>query len=700
MADPFAPNVFAKVLVRYVPQATIHTAVDAILPPEITGLERKDFISKLRPEALNDLPSLMEALTNDLIARNLLMTFARTLMRSMPNDTRINGILSREIAIDGDGTMNEGQLQSLRNRRQPFVNSKTFGDFMVSVRNQVCAIWVRGTNSAGAIRGTGFLIAPDLLLTARHVVCEAIEKVLEANPDPNAQIAMKDKEKPGTAIKCVFDYWMPIAPQAVEAPQSSGITVVDAAAEWLVWSSQGHPVDGISHQFPLPPDVGESLDCAVLRLARPIGAEAFESGGGRMRGWVKLPAAATAVGSGDAIAILQHPAGGPQGMDKGSFFDIDGSHTRLWYTTEAAAGSSGSPCFDAEATIVGFHNAGRPTSFWGPTADCNQGISIEPVVRALPTDVVARSQNGLLGESALWSLSDDPDKPVPVLGRAEFKAAALAQFDPRSEKRMIVVDEAKDVEAIGKSGKSFSAGILKAIARDRPSIILEFSALDLKATAPEDFLNVVGRRIGIDPEQLAKPPQKPQEERQITRWWSNDLPDWFGSLVEERAIRAGSVVHDVTTPGPTSAATGRSQVINELIWFIIDDIHKAPPNAGMKELLAGLTGVTDTQPALRAGLRALRWLVIGHVPDFVRERSIQHVPDTVSQTTIGEKEWVDCVRTYFLSSGDPDRYNEATATALYGYSLDQLQGWSDPACKLSVIASAIPTAIRHLRRRR
>ena len=89
-----------------------------------------------------------------------------------------------------------------------------------------------------------------------------------------------------------------------------------------------------------------------------------------------------------------------------------------------------------------------------------------------------------------------------MLGRTEFKKAALALFDPRSAKRMIVVEEAKEVEAIGKSGKSFSKGILKAIARDRAGLVLEFSAHDLKPMAPEDFLREVGRHIGIDAEQL------------------------------------------------------------------------------------------------------------------------------------------------------------------------------------------------------
>jgi hypothetical protein len=153
------------------------------------------------------------------------------------------------------------------------------------------------------------------------------------------------------------------------------------------------------------------------------------------------------------------------------------------------------------------------------------------------------------------------------------------------------------------------------------------------------------------------------------------------------------VVHDAAASGPTSPATGRNLVINELIWFAIDDIHKAPPNAGMKELLAGLAGVTDTQTVLRAGLRALRWLVIGHVPDFVRERSIQYEPDTVSQDMIGEQEWYDCLLARFTSAGELNRFNAQVAKALYKFTVRKIGAANDKATKLSTIAGAIPDAI-------
>jgi hypothetical protein len=687
MADPRSKQVLAMILTRYVPQASVHTTLDAVLPPEIVGDARERFIENLRPEALNDLSKQMEALTEELDRRNLLIMFVRTLLRSRLMDIRLQGIFNGEVAIDDQGNLDDGHVQSLRSRVSPFVNSKTFGDFMVSVRHRVCAIWTKAPNArSGVFSGTGFLIAPDLVMTAHHVIKSMLEQV----PDPNNPNETKDREREGAVVKCIFDYWMNIYPDEVDTQQPSGITVVEAAPQWLVWYSRRHPQDGVSHTFPYPPDISKRLDCAVIRLAKSVGAEAFATGGGRMRGWIKLPNTGCAVVRNDPIAILQHPGGGPQGMDKGTFSDNDGSQTRIWYTTEAAAGSSGSPCFDKEADIIGFHNAGRPIGYQGPTKDCNQGVRMDQVIAALPADVVTRSRNGKLDESPLWSLSDRSDQPIPVLGRTEFKAAVLKLFDPRAGKRMIVVDEA--LPGGRSSGKSFSAGILKAIARDRPSLVLEFSARELAKYNPEEFLGELCRRIGIDLTKHDPMPAKPDGDRQLARWWSTELPEWFGQLLEERAVPAVMAAQE-KAEGDAAPATGRELVIKELIWIVIDDIHKWPPVRGVRELLAGMTGVTDTQQVLRAGLKAIRWLIIGHVPDFVRDRASAFEPDTASPSTIGKREWVECLRAYFLSSGLADRFNEVLAEGLYDFSMEMLPDASDPEKRLSTIAAAIPKAI-------
>src|SRR5262249_20054655 len=153
----------------------------------------------------------------------------------------------------------------------------------------------------------------------------------------------------------------------------AGIETVTAADDWLVWSSKRHPCDGVTHVFG-PPRVDQLLDCAVIRLSRRGGAASAGAGGGRPRGWHPLNGPARLPDRGAALAILQHPAGGPQMFDKGDYADSDPSPARIFYSTNASGGSSGSPCFDAAPNLIAFHNAGYPTAFHGPTEKCNQGV--------------------------------------------------------------------------------------------------------------------------------------------------------------------------------------------------------------------------------------------------------------------------------------------------------------------------------------
>ena len=687
MADPLSPAVLPHILKRFVPQAIIYSAVDAVLPAEIVGDDRRFFIARLSPDALNDPTVQMQALVKELTRRGLVDEFARTLVRSLPFDQRLHDIFSLRISVDEDGTPNSAQLQSLNKSREPFLNTKLFGDFMVSTRYRVCAIWISSPECEGRMHGTGFLIAPDLVLTARHVLDDALTRELPQDPD---------QPKQGAVIKCVFDYWRPIHQDVINQNERNGITVVDVAREWLVWSSDKHPDDGIGRKFERPPDIFDLHDAAIVRLSKRIGAEAIETGGGRMRGWVKLLAQKkNLLRKGDTIAILQHPAGGPQGLGSGRFEGQHDSATRLFYTTDAVGGSSGAPCFDSEATLVGFHNAGalhgvEDTYRW------NQGVSISAVIGTLArvdartNGVFQETQIGLPDEMALWSLSDDQHKPVPVLGRLEFKSAVLSLFDPNPKKRVIVVQEAPDAPPFGKSGKSFSTRILQAIARDRPALVLEFSASELERLSPLEFLSEICCRIGVPD---ADWPAAPTDERQITRWWANDLPDRFGALLEERALPTGTAVRE-NAKITEGAATVRETVLKDLVWIVIDDIHRWPPARGMKELIAGMMAVTDTQTGLRPGLRALRWLVIGHVPDFIRDQSIDYIFDVVSPLAIGAKEWGDCLFSYFVSAGQPERFNTLVAEALYNFSMNKLATDIGPETRLSFMAATVPDVIR------
>ena len=111
---------------------------------------------------------------------------------------------------------------------------------------------------------------------------------------------------------------------------------------------------------------------------------------------------------------------------------------------------------------------------------------------------------------------------------------------------------------------------------------------------------------------------------------------------------------------------------------------------------AGMMGLTDTQHVLGPGLKALRWLIIGHRPDFVRERSIEYQFETISQKTIGTEAWTDCIKTAFISAGKAENFVETTAQAFYNYSRDIVPAIDDPALTLQALSNAIVKAINRM----
>jgi len=178
--------------------------------------------------------------------------------------------------------------------------------------------------------GTGFLIAPNRLLTNHHVL-------------PDAETA--------AASRVVFNYERTIDGAQT---QTDEFTLVpseyfrsSADDDWAVTAVKGNPGERWGH----------------IELAR------------------------RSVKRGDFVNIIQHPGGAPKQVSL--TFDVVAyvGEGRVQYLTDTLPGSSGSPVFDEWWNVVALHHSGgwleEPGSITGRTFYRNQGIEIGRILDQL-----------------------------------------------------------------------------------------------------------------------------------------------------------------------------------------------------------------------------------------------------------------------------------------------------------------------------
>jgi S1-C subfamily serine protease len=221
-------------------------------------------------------------------------------------------------------------LERILNTSLPEIDSEVWLARYGELEGQVCRI---ETATGGPI-GTGFLVGPGRCLTNHHVI---------------------DGRDPA-AIRLRFDYR-----RAANGRDLYDGTICRLAEPWFEALSPPSPLD-------LLPDTGGSLpapdqlDIAVLTVAgspgnRPVGRGA-EAPDAPSRGWIRM--ADVPAAPGDALFVLQHPAGEPLKLAVGSVIDVNVNGTRLRHRANTRPGSSGSPCFNARLELVGVHHAGDP----------------------------------------------------------------------------------------------------------------------------------------------------------------------------------------------------------------------------------------------------------------------------------------------------------------------------------------------------
>jgi hypothetical protein len=234
-------------------------------------------------------------------------------VRSVPHR---NGAL--EIAIGEDDTLDVGFLHHGGEA------SRSVAKLMVHRHIGGAPSFIAG-NRPDVGLGTGWLIAPRLLITNHHVV--------NARTPMEAPASPTDLALQAAATTAVFDFF---TSTSVQAPvKATGCVASD-----------------------------ETLDYAILRMPDDMPPRSPL----RLRTNPILKAQDQALTS--RVNVLQHPNGDPMRLGFRNNFVVSGNADRLSYLTDTSGGSSGSPICDdawfAAALHRGFATiSGAPVMVWG-----------------------------------------------------------------------------------------------------------------------------------------------------------------------------------------------------------------------------------------------------------------------------------------------------------------------------------------------
>jgi hypothetical protein len=233
---------------------------------------------------------------------------------------------------------------------------------------RVCQVIVRGPGTK-VMRGTGFLVGPNVVVTNHHVVARVIDGTLKPS-----------------AVELRFDYKFLANGTTLNEGTPFELADKDDKDKCLIDFSPPSKVDTLADPGGALPAADE-LDYALLRVKGKPGEEPVSPGNAERtaepRGWIEVPAPGVKVSfaKDDPLFIIQHPEGRPAqlALEAKAVLDVNGNGTRVRYTTNTENGSSGAPCFGLEWQLLALHHSGDPDM--KRSAQWNEGIPFDLIVK-------------------------------------------------------------------------------------------------------------------------------------------------------------------------------------------------------------------------------------------------------------------------------------------------------------------------------
>ncbi len=239
---------------------------------------------------------------------------------------------------------------------------------------------------SGKGEGTGWLVGPDLLLTAYHVIAPSIDNL------GNVRARLDYKYVPKLGSKLL----------------SKGREIKLAPSPLLAYRDHApKPVEISEHGNDDP----KLLDFALLRLNEKVGEQGVgPEGQGDERGWFNLPNGIHVFERQEGLFVLGHPKlqgdneAGPLKLSLAmpSEAELSVHNVRVRYSVNTEGGNSGSPVMDQNLLPVALHHAGlEGTPSWDSEnrwdGGFNQGIPLHLIVEEIRSQLKDSSVLNELG---------------------------------------------------------------------------------------------------------------------------------------------------------------------------------------------------------------------------------------------------------------------------------------------------------------
>jgi hypothetical protein len=553
---------------------------------------------------INEPKAFARAMLESFAAAGRMAEAVAAFRRDAPPKSRFG--MSLMHILRGGRLSDKDGLQALTNTFEPFFNSKEFMSLFPRISRTVCAIGLAAAPPNNGLRGSGFLVGPDLVMTSFHV----LEPFLTIEGE-----TIRETES-GDAIFCFFDYMSEPAPRVPHQKERGGAFTCATAVpkNWLVHAREWLPRDGC---LDAPADAGKRYDYAIIRLSERLGKRAARKGGGPTRGWLKLPDEIDLINPMKRLILYQHPQKSPQQIDVGDYIERDPSNTRVRYRLNAARGSSGGAAVDMQGQLFALHTAAVVADAAQPEKKMNQGVRIDLIAADLKERVPGWTVEGAPNDHPIWSLTDELSDPHPIIGRDLFRDG-LESTEAGVDQRAMVIWGPPGC------GLQFSVKMLRRILGVATTVV-EFSSDELSTYAPDDFLSVLISVEALGVSDAVVPVPKPNPEEDLPRW-IRALATWLRDRLQATATNdpgrypAWIVLH-------TSAPTGR-----RFKWG----------RDRLVDLVAAIAGAYDPgQPVI--DIPQLRFLFLASSPDSIPNGFPRWEEDLTAYGAAPE-EFADCLR--------------------------------------------------------